>query len=219
MLFKVRCRPAFAALFVTLKPEETITVKTDSIISMDGKVTVKTKFFGFWLFALLRKCFGGTDVFVDYLINEKDYPITVVLSQTTIGDIERIDLSEGSICLQPGVFLAYTKGVKIKNHWAGFGSWLAGEGLFKTKLKGKGRVFIAAYGGIIKQTVYQDLEMSQGHLLAYTSKTSLKYTKQEEKVNLTVSALKSKKGRTQGALIYYQSRNLQGLINYLRSLV
>ena len=61
--------------------------------------------------------------------------------------------------------------------------------------------------------------MSQGHLLAYTSKTSLKYTKQEEKVNLTVSALKSKKGRTQGALIYYQSRNLQGLINYLRSLV
>ena len=219
MLFTVRCRPAFAALFITLNPGETITVKTDSIISMDGKLTVKTEFCGFWLSALLRKCLGGTDVFVDYVTNETEYPITVVLSQTIIGDIERIDLSEGSICLQPGVCLAYTKGVKIKNHWAGFGSWFAGEGLLKTKFKGKGRVFIAAYGGVIKQTIYQDLVMSQGHLLAYSSKTGLKYHKQEEKVNLTVSAFTSKKRRTQGALIYYQSRNLQGLINYLRSLV
>ena len=219
MLFTVSCRPAFAALFVTLNPGEKITVKTDSIISMDGKVTIKTQFCGFWLSALLRKCLGGADVFVDYVTNETEYPITVVLSQTTIGDIERIDLSEGSICLQPGVCLAYTKGVKIKNYWAGFGSWFAGEGLLKTKLKGKGRVFIAAYGGVIKQTIYQDLVMSQGHLLAYSSNTRLKYHKQEEKVNLTVSAFTSKKGRTQGALIYYQSRNLKGLINYLRSLV
>ncbi|MEL4898266.1 TIGR00266 family protein [Crocosphaera sp. Alani8] len=219
MLFKVRCRPAFAALFVTLNPGEKITVKTDSIISMDGEITINTGFCGFWLSALLRKCFGGTDVFVDYLSNETDNPLTVVLSQTTIGDIERIDLSQGSICVQPGVFLAYTKGVKIQNYWAGFGSWLAGEGLFKTKLKGKGRAFIAAYGGVIKTTVYQDLIMSQGHLLAYSSKTRLKYRKKDKKVNLTVSGFQSKNKRTQGVLIYYQSRNLQGLINYLRSLV
>ncbi len=219
MLFKVRCRPAFAALFITLDPGEKITVKTGSIISMDGDVTVKTQFCGFWLSALVRKCLGGTDVFVDYLTNETDYPITVVLSQTTIGDIERIDLSEGALCLQPGVFLAYTKKVKIKNCWAGFGSWLVGEGLFKTKFQGKGRVFIAAYGGIIKKTIYQDLVMSQGHLLASSSKTRLKYHKEDEKVNLTISGLKAKNKRTQSTLIYYQSRNLQGLINYLRSLV
>ncbi len=219
MLFKVRCRPAFAALFVTLNPGEKITVKTGSIISMDGEITIKTQFCGSWVSALLRKCFGGTDVFIDYLINETAAPVTVVLSQATIGDIERIDLSEGSLMLQPGVFLAYTKGVRIKNCWAGFGSWLAGEGLFKTKFQGKGRVFIAAYGGIIKKTIYQDLVMSQGHLLAYSSKTRLKYHKENDKINLTVSGLKVKNRRTQGTLIYYQSRNLQGLINYLRSLV
>ncbi|MDJ0731186.1 MAG: TIGR00266 family protein [Crocosphaera sp.] len=219
MLFKVRCRPAFAALFVTLNPGEKITIKMGSLISMDGEVTVKTEFCGFWFSALLRKCFGGTDIFVDYLTNETATPVTVVLSQATIGDIERIDLSEGSLVLQPGVFLAYTKGVKIKNRWAGFGSWLAGEGLLKTKFQGKGRVFIAAYGGIIKKTIYQDLVMSQGHLLAYSSKTRPKYRKEDEKVNLIVSGLKSKNKRTQGTLIYYQSRNLQGLINYLRSLV
>lgn len=219
MLFKVRCRPAFAALFVTLDPGEKITVKMGSLISMDGEVTVKTGFCGPWLSALVRKCFGGTDIFVDYLMNETTEPITVVLSQTTIGDIERIDLSQGSICVQPGVFLAYTKGVKIENRWAGFGSWQAGEGLFKTKFKGKGRVFIAAYGGMIKKTVYQDLVMSQGHLLAYHPKTPLKYHKEEETVKITVSGIKAKNKRTQGTVIYCQARTFQGLINYLRSLV
>lgn len=219
MLFKVRCRPAFAALFVTLNPGEKITVKTGSLISMDGEVTVKTGFCGSLQSALLRKCFGGTDIFVDDLINETSEPVTVVLSQTTTGDIERIDLSQGSLCLQPGVFLAYTKGVKIENRWAGFGSLYAGDGLFKTKFKGKGRVFIAAYGGIIKKTVYQDLVMNQGNLLAYHSKTPLKYHKEEEVVKITVSGMKTKNKRTQGTLIYCQSRTFQGLINYLRSLV
>ncbi|MDJ0659918.1 MAG: TIGR00266 family protein [Crocosphaera sp.] len=219
MLYKVRCRPAFAALFVTLNPGEKITIKMGSIISMDGDVTVKTQFCGFWLWALVRQFCGGEDTLVQYVINETADPITVVLSQTTIGDIERIDLSQGSMCLQPGVFLAYTKGVKIENHWAGFGSWLAGDGLFKTKFKGKGRVFIGAYGGIIKKTVYQDLVIEQGHLLAYRPKTPVKYHKEEEKVYITVSGIKAKNKRTQGTIIYYQSRTIKGLLNYLRSLV
>ncbi|ACB50662.1 hypothetical protein cce_1312 [Crocosphaera subtropica ATCC 51142] len=219
MLFKVRCRPAFATLFVTLNPGEKITVKMGSIISMDGEVTVHTGFCGSWLSAIVRKCFGGTDIFVDYLTNETEEPITVGLSQTTIGDIERIDLSQGPICLQPRVLLAYTKGVKIENHWGGFGSWLVGDGLFKTKCKGKGRVFIGAYGGIIKKTIYQDLMMAQGHLLAYQPTTPLNYRKEKEKVNITVSGVKNRNKRTQGTLIYVQSRTLQGLINYLRSLV
>ncbi|MGK7941856.1 MAG: TIGR00266 family protein [Crocosphaera sp.] len=219
MLYKIRCRPAFAALFVTLKPGESITVKAGSIISMDGNITVTTGFCGGWLSALVRKCFGGQDIFVDYLLNETADPLTVVLSQTTIGDIERIDVSKGSVHLQPGVFLAHTKKVKIHNSWAGFGSWLAGEGLWKLQLKGKGLVFIAGYGGIIKQTIYRDFVLSQGHLLAHSSKTELKYHKTEETVNITISGAKSKNKGTQTALIYYQSRTVEGLMDYLRSLV
>ncbi|MDJ0511049.1 MAG: TIGR00266 family protein [Crocosphaera sp.] len=219
VLYKIRCRPAFAALFVTLNPGESITVKAGSIISMDGNITVATCFWGGWLSVFLRKCFGGQDIFVDYLINETANPLTVVLSQTNIGDIERIDVSQGSIYLQPGAFLAHTKKVKIRNHWAGFGSWLTGEGLWKLKLSGKGLVFIGAYGGIVKQTIYRDLVLSQGHLLAHSSKTRLKYHKTEETVKITISGMKSKNKRVQTALIYYQSRTFGGLIDYLRSLV
>lgn len=219
MLYKIRCRPAFAALFITLNPRESITVKTGSIISMDGNVGVETRFCGGWPWAFFRKCFGGQDILVDHLTNETANPLTVVLSQRTMGDIERIDVSQGSVYLQPGVFLAYTKKVKIGNYWAGFDSWLTGEGLWKLKATGKGLVFIAGYGGIIKQTIHRDFVISQGHLLAHSSQTQLKYHRTEETVNITVSGMKSKNKRSPTALIYYQSRTFQGLIDYLRSLV
>jgi uncharacterized protein (TIGR00266 family) len=219
VLYKVRCRPAFAALFITLAPGESITVKKGALVSMDGDITIKTCFFGGWLWAIVRKCFGGKCLYVDNLTNNTPDPLTVVLSHDTVGDISPIDLSQGTICLQPGVYLAHTKKVTINHYWAGFGSWLAGEGFFKLKLKGRGRVFIAAYGGILKKTIYKDLVMKQGHLLAYSPKIRLKYRKEEQKVNIMVPKAKKKNQRTQGTLIYYQSRTFSGLINYLRSLV
>ncbi|GBF78901.1 AIM24 family protein [Aphanothece sacrum] len=44
MLYEVRCRPAFAALFVTLNPGESITARAGSVISMDGGLTVMIYF-------------------------------------------------------------------------------------------------------------------------------------------------------------------------------
>ncbi|MEA5533174.1 TIGR00266 family protein [Crocosphaera sp. XPORK-15E] len=218
MLYKVRCRPAFAALFVTLNPGESITVKAGSIVSLDTGISLKTQVFGSWPLTLLRKCFGGELLSVDQLSNSTDEPLTVVLGHSIMGDITPLDLSQGSICLQPGVYLAHTSGVRVQNHWAGLSSWLAGDGLWKVKLKGKGRVFIGGYGGIIKKMVYGNFVVTQGNLLAHSPKLRLKYRREEESVNIVVRAAKTKNQRSQGNLIYCQSRNLQGLIDYLRSL-
>ncbi|MEA5511526.1 TIGR00266 family protein [Crocosphaera sp. UHCC 0190] len=218
MLYKVRCRPAFAALFVTLNPGESIIVRAGSMVSLDTGVSLKTQVCGGRLLALLRKCFGGELLSVDQLSNTTNKSLTVVLGHSTMGDIARLDLSQGSICLQPGVYLAHTSGVTVQNHWAGLGSWLAGDGLWKVKLKGKGRVFIGGYGGIIKKMVYGDFVVTQGNLLAHSPKLRLKYHQEEESVNIVVRAAKTKNQRTQGNPIYCQSRNLQGLIDYLRSL-
>jgi uncharacterized protein (TIGR00266 family) len=219
VLYKVRCRPAFAALFVTLNPGESITARAGSVISMDGGLTLKTQWAGNFCLALLRQLLGGESCSVDVLTNNTEEPLQLVLGQTTIGDIERIDLSQGPICLQRGVYLAHTSGVVMKNHWGGLGSWLAREGFFKLKLKGRGRVFIGAYGGITKKMVYGDFVLTQGHLLAYSPKLRLTYQKDGQSTNL-VLARKGKKGqRTSGVIIYFQSRKLQGLISYLTSLV
>lgn len=219
MLYKIRCRPAFAALFVTLVPGESITTKTGCIVSMDKGILLKTQFAGGLLPAIIRKVFGPQLFWVDRVSNQTDGALTVVLSHSNMGDIERINLSQNSICLQPDVYLAHTSGVTIKNHWAGFKSWLAGEGLWKLKLQGKGRVFIAAYGSITQKMVYENFIVSQGQLLAYHPTLRLRYRQEAEQLNLMISGTKTNRQRTKGGMIYFQSRNLRGLVDYLRSLV
>ena len=114
MLYKIRCRPAFAALFVTLVPGESITTKTGCIVSMDKGIILKTQFAGGLLSAIIRKVFGPQLFLVDRVSNRTDDALTVVLGHSNLGDIERINLSQSSICLQPDVYLAHTSGVTIK---------------------------------------------------------------------------------------------------------
>lgn len=79
-------------------------------------------------------------------------PLTLTLTQSTIGDIDKIDLNNREICFQPGAYIAHTPGLKMGVQWAGFSNLFAGERLFKLKLIGKGRVFFGAYGEITKKT-------------------------------------------------------------------
>ena len=35
--------------------------------------------------------------------------------------------------------------------WAGFASWIGGEGLFRLQVSGRGKVWFGAYGGIFEK--------------------------------------------------------------------
>lgn len=174
MLYKIRFRPAFATLFVTLNPDESIVTEMDSLISMDAGIKVKTKLAGNPISALLRRFFGKQSLLVNVYTNYSDQSQSLVLSQRMLGDIERIDLTKGGICVQPGAYLAHTAEVKMGVTFAGFRSWFAGEGLFKLKFAGKGRVFIGACGGIAKRVLYTEFIVDSGHLLAYEPSLRLK---------------------------------------------
>lgn len=134
MKYEIRYKPTFAAIFVTLNPGESITAEAGAMTSMDAQLSMRTQFSGGLIPGLLKKFFGGESLFVNVFTNETQQPLTLVLTQSTIGDIERIDLSQGDICFQPGAYIAHTPGVKMGVQWAGFASWFAGEGLFKLKL-------------------------------------------------------------------------------------
>jgi len=165
--YEIRYKPAFAAIFVTLNPGDRITAEAGAMTSMDAQLSMRTQFSGGLIPGLLKKFFGGESLFVNVFTNETQQPLTLVLTQSTIGDIERIDLSQGDICFQPGAYIAHTPGVKMGVQWAGFASWFAGEGLFKLKLTGEGRVFFGAYGGMTKKHVQGEFVVDSGHLVAY----------------------------------------------------
>jgi len=217
--YDIRYKPAFAAIFVTLDPGETITAEAGAMTSMDAQLSMQTKFSGGLIPALLKKFLGGESLFVNTFTNRTQKSLTLVLTQSTIGDIGRIDLSQGDICLQPGAFVAHSAGVKMGLQWAGIKSWLAGEGLFKLKLSGSGRAFFGCYGGITKKQIQGEFIVDSGHLVAYEPKIKMSIGLAAGLVG-SVTSGEGLVNRLSGTGdIYLQSRSIDGLVRYLRSQV
>ncbi len=186
------------------------------MVSMDGGIEMKTEFSGGIVQAFMRSFFGGESLFVNVYRNTSNKRQNVILTQGMIGDIHRIDLSQGPICFQPGAYIAHTPGAKMGVKWAGFASWFAGEGLFKLEFTGKGRVFYGCYGGIMEKQIAGEYVVDNSHLVAYTPGI---------KMNIRMSgglfgSLTSGEGlvnKLNGrGKVYLQSRSVDGLVGFLR---
>ena len=216
MKSEIRYKPAFAAIFVTLNPGEIITAEAGAMTSMDARLSMTTQFSGGFFAALLRKFFGGESLFVNVFANKTQQPLTLVLSQSVIGDIDRIDLSAGDICFQPGAYIAHTPGAKMSIRWAGFASWLAGEGLFKLQMSGRGRVFFGTYGGITKKRINGEFVVDNNHLIAYEPKIRMKIGLSGSLIGSLTSGEGLVNRLSGNGVIYLQSRSIDGLVRYLR---
>ena len=216
MKCEVKYKPAFAAIFITLEPGDTITAEAGAMASMDSKITMKTEFSGGFFPALMRKFFGGESLFVNVFINETRQPLNLVLTQSVIGDIEEIDLRGREICFQPGAYIAHTPGVKMGVRWAGFASWFAGEGLFKLKIGGRGKVFFGAYGGITKKSISGQFVVDNSHLVAYEPGIKMKIGLSGSLIGSVTSGEGFVNRLSGNGDIYLQSRSISGLVGFLR---
>jgi uncharacterized protein (TIGR00266 family) len=214
--YEILYKPAFAAIFLTLNPGEQIIAEAGAMLSMAAKLSMTTQFSGGFIPALLKKFLGGESLFVNAFKNTSAQSMELVLSQSTIGDIVAIELKGNEICFQPGAYIAHTPGVHMGVQWAGFSSWLAGEGLFRLRLGGNGLVFFGGYGGVSQRRVDGEFIVDSGHLLAYEPNI---------KMNLKlagglVGSITSGEGlvnRLSGqGRIYLQSRSVGGLVRFVR---
>ncbi len=216
MQHEIRYKPAFAAIFVTLNPGDSITAEAGAMTSMDAQLSIKTEFSGGFISGLLKKFFGGESLFVNTFTNNTQQPLNLVLTQSTIGDIAQIDMREREICFQPGAYIAHTPGVKMGVQWAGFKSWISGEGLFKLKLSGRGNVFFGAYGGLIQKRINGEFIVDSGHLVAYEPGIRMSVGLAGGLIGSVTSGeglINRLSGQGQ---IYLQSRSVDGLVRYLR---
>ena len=215
MEYEIRYKPAFSTIFVTLEPGESLTTEAGSMTSMDANLLMDTHFSGGFFTAFLKKFLGKESLFVNTYTNGSRENLNLVLSQSIIGDIEALALEDNEICFQPGAYIAHTPGVEIGVAFAGFASWIAGEGLFKLKLKGRGTVFFGAYGGLTRKEISEGYVVDNGHLVAY-----------EPNIRMGIrlagglfSSLTSGEGlinRLQGSgTIYLQSRSVHSLVRFL----
>lgn len=217
MRYDIRYKPAFATAFMTLQPGEAIIAEAGAMASMDGALTMTTQFSGGLGSALLRKFFGGESLFVNVFRNKESRPLEVVLTQSTIGDLEVLELKAGeAICLQPGAYIASTTSAKLGVQWAGFSSWFAGEGLFRLSIKGPGLLLFGAYGGIQKYQVNGEFVVDSGHLVAYPPDFKMSIGLAGGLIG-SVTSGEGLVNRLKGTgTIYLQSRSVDGLVRFLR---
>lgn len=215
MKHEIRYKPAFASIFITLNPGDSIIAEAGAMTSMDGQVSMQTQFSGGLISGLLKKFLGGESLFVNEFSNKASQPLTVVLNQSCVGDIEKFDLNNGEICLQPGAYIAHTPGVKMGVAWAGFSSFFAGEGLFKLKLSGSGQVFFGAYGGITKKRVDGEFIVDSSHLVAYPANMKLNLKLAGGLIGSVTSGEGVVSKLSGQGDIYLQSRSIDGLVRFL----
>jgi uncharacterized protein (TIGR00266 family) len=216
--YEIRYKPAFATLFIDLQPGEKLTAEAGAMASMDGKVTMATSFFGGLFPALMKAFLGGESLFVNTFSNTTREALQLVLTQASVGDIEVLDLKANEeMCLQPGAYIAHMGNLQLGVQWAGIKSWLSGEGLFRLKVKGPGRIFFGAYGGISEYQVRGDFVVDTGHLVAYSPALTMNI----KMAGGLVGSITSGEGlvnRLEGnGKIYLQSRSIDGLAKFLRT--
>ena len=215
MKYDIRYKPAFSSIFVTLDPGEGIIAEAGAMASMDSALTLSTTWFGGVGSAILKSLFGGESLFVNTISNYSNEPLQVVLTQTTIGDISRIQLNGNSICLQPGAYISHSSGVNVGVQWAGFSSWIAGEGLFRLKLSGRGVVFFGSYGGLTHRRIDGEFIVDNSHLVAYDPGIKLNIRLAGGLWGSIMSGEGLVTRLTGRGSIYLQSRSISGLLRFL----
>ena len=212
----LKYKPAFAAIFVTLEPGDSITAEAGAMVSMDSQLTLKTEFSGGFFSGLARKFLGGESLFVNVFSNQTKQNLNLVLTQPNLGDIEALSLQGKTIYLQKGAYIAHTPGVKMGVRWAGFKSAFAGEGFFKLKLWGRGQLFFGAYGGITKKKVRGEFIVDNSHLLAYEPGIKMNVALSGGILGSIASGEGFVNRLTGNGNIYLQSRSMNGFLSFIR---
>jgi len=213
MEYEIRNRPAFANVLIKLTRGDTVVAESDAMASMSSSITLRTRWSGGFLSAILRKLFGGESLFMNEYSTASGGEL--VLTQPTPGDIECIELKGQSLYLQAGAFVGCDPTVQMGLGFAGFASLFAREGLFRLRLSGHGRLWFGAYGGIVVKEISDEFIVDSGHLVAY-----------EPSVNLRIglagglfSSLFSGEGlvlRLKGpGRVYLQSRSIDALATWV----
>lgn len=216
MQAKIEGGPSFSHIHVDLAPGETIIGESDSMSSMAGDLDMRARLNGGFFSALAKRFLGGESLFVNEFTNNTHDVKRVTLVQGTPGEIREMKLIGGSICLQPGAYVASTPGLQLGVKYAGLASLIGREGLFKLQVSGTGTLWYGAYGGLLDKTVKGQYIVDTSHLVAYQPSMKLK-------VQLAGGIFSSFFGgeglvtRVEGnGKIVIQTRSLTGMAAWLR---
>ncbi|MEQ9365983.1 MAG: TIGR00266 family protein [Leptospirales bacterium] len=218
MKSEIKGQPSFCYIHIDLEPGESVIAESDAMASMAADLDMQTSFNGGFFSGLIKKFLGGESLFINKFTNTSESTKRVTLVQATPGEVREVQLNgdtDPGLCLQPGAYVCSTPGVKLGIKWAGFGSFIGREGLFKLMITGTGTLWYGAYGGLFERDIDGEFIVDTAHLVAYQPSMKLK-------VQLAGGIIASFLGgeglvtRVEGkGKIILQSRSLSGLAGWV----
>lgn len=224
MEFAIQYRPSYSLLGVKLAAGEQVLVEAGSMAAMSDDMAIDTKLSATGglikslLLAAGRKFLGGETMFVN-IYTAGGQGGRILIAPTLVGDVVHFPLAGNTVLVQAHSFLASAPAISITPKFGGLKTLLGGEGLFLLAAKGKGDLFLNAYGGIRELDVKGNFIVDTGHVVAFEESLTF----QVKKVGGWKSTFLSGEGLVsefsgQGKL-WIQTRNLGALVGWLTPLL
>jgi uncharacterized protein (TIGR00266 family) len=162
----------------TLNQGEKITAEAAAMVFIKGNLKTETRMRkGGFLKSLKAAALGGESFFVNEFIAEEDN-CKLGLTGNMLGDIEIIDVNEEFI-VQSGCFVGSTTDLTLDTKWQGFTKGIFGSNLFMLKTVGIGKMFVNAWGGILKKELLsgERMYLDNYQLVALSSTAEYRVTK------------------------------------------
>lgn len=213
MKAEIRNKPDYASLHVTLDEGEQVITESGAMMGMDPALKMETNMKG-GLLGAAKRALGGESVFLNtYTATGPGQQIDIAPS--TPGDMEEIELSDSSVMVQRGSYVACQPDIEVSSKWGGAKAFFGGEGLFMLKATGTGKLWIASYGAIHRIDVTGAYTVDTSHIVAFDESLTFKVTK----VGGLKSLFLSQEGLvckfTGTGRLWIQTRNAPALASFL----
>jgi uncharacterized protein (TIGR00266 family) len=216
MQIDIKYQPSYSLAIVSLAANESIQAESGAMVSMSSNIQVDTAMKGGVLGAVARKVLGGESLFANTFTSSGG-PGEITLAPSLPGDLSTVRLSNETMFIQSGSFLAGDPSIELDLKWGGARGFFGGEGLFLLRATGTGSLVLSSYGAIhtVEITPARSYICDTGHVVAFTQ--GLQY--EVRKVGGWKSTLLSGEGlvcdfRGQGRL-WLQTRSTQAFLSWL----
>jgi uncharacterized protein (TIGR00266 family) len=173
MQTEIQYGPSYSLAKVTLAPSETLRVEGGAMVAMSG-VSMETKAEGGLLKSLTRTLAGESFFINTYQASDSGGEL--MLAPALPGDLRVLELSNETLMVQSGSFVAAVPTIEIDTKWGGAKTFFAGEGLILLRATGNGSLIVSSYGAIHEMTLQagQTFTVDTGHVVAFTEGVGFK---------------------------------------------
>ncbi|MDB5098475.1 MAG: hypothetical protein JWM80_2896 [Cyanobacteria bacterium RYN_339] len=171
MRYEIAFQPSYSLAIVQLEPGEEIRAEAGAMVSMSADLTLEAKVNsaqGGGIFSALKKAVLTQESFFISTIKATSKAGEVTLAPSTPGDINALEVQK-PLMLHAHSYLASTMNISVDSKFAGFNSFVGGEGLFFLRVTGTGTVFMTSFGALYKKTLQpgERYVVDTAHMVAF----------------------------------------------------